>query len=169
MECLVIRTSLLLLYSLTFSWVSSFIVCMWRVTISPSTDLPNTAKMVDSTFNIDGIRVLKSPSVVGIDKIYIHFTSNDVLAIQMSYRDINGTCSLGYYHGDGTARGGNNAIISLLNEEYLSRITGRYSTTIHYLAFDIKILALPVCFKDRSTLYHIRANLWDIRLLWIQN
>ena len=92
----------------------------------------------DGGFHFDDIRVLKSPSIVGIDKIYIHFTSNNVLAIQMTYRDINGTCSLGYYHGDGTARGGDNAIISLLNEEYLSRITWRYSTTIHYLAFDIK-------------------------------
>ena len=92
----------------------------------------------DGGFHFDDIRVLKSPSVVGIDKIYIHFTSNCVLAIQMSYRDINGTCSLGYYHGGGTARGGNNTIISLSNDEYLSRITGRYSTTICYLAFDIK-------------------------------
>ena len=92
----------------------------------------------DGGYHFDDIRVLKSPWVVGIDKIYIHFTSNDVLAIQMSYRDINGTCSLGYYHGDGTPRGGNNSIISLSNDEYLSHITGRYSTTIRYLAFDIK-------------------------------
>ena len=79
-----------------------------------------------------------SSSIIGIDKIYVHYTSNDVLAIQMTYRDINGTCSLGYYHGEGTPHGGSDAIFSLSNDEYLSRITGRYEDYIRYLAFEIK-------------------------------
>ena len=81
---------------------------------------------------------ISSSSIVRIDKIYIHYASHDVLAIQMTYRDINGTCSLGYYHGDGTPHGGSDSIISLSNDEYLSRITGRYENTIRYLAFEIK-------------------------------
>ena len=81
---------------------------------------------------------LSSSSIVGIDKIYVHYTSNDVLAIQMTYRDSKGTCSLGYYHGEGTPHGGSDAIISLSSYEYLSRITGKYETTIRYLVFEIK-------------------------------
>jgi hypothetical protein len=81
---------------------------------------------------------LGSSSVVGIDKIYIHYVSYDVLAIQMSYRESSGTCRLGYYHGDGTRYGGANSIISLSTEEYVSRISGRYEKTIRYLYIEIK-------------------------------
>ena len=79
-----------------------------------------------------------SSSIVGIDKIYVHYASYDVLAIQMTYRDSKRTCVLGHYHGDGTSNGGSDSIISISNDEYLSRITGRYEDTIRFLAFEIK-------------------------------
>ena len=89
-------------------------------------------------YSFNDYHSISSSSIVGIDKIYVHYTSNDVLAIQMTYRDSRGTCVLGYYHGDGTHHGGSDSIISLSNDEYLSRITGRYENTIRYLAFEIK-------------------------------
>ena len=84
---------------------------------------------------------LRSPSVVGIDKIYIRHIPKTVLAIQVLYRDNNGTCRLGFYHGEGTGFAGKNAedsIISLSKDEYLSRLTGWYEETIRHLSLEVK-------------------------------
>nr|WNS50098.1 jacalin-related lectin-like protein [Halisarca dujardinii] len=81
---------------------------------------------------------LSSTSVVGVDKIYIHYKSTDVLAVQFTYRLSNGGCQLGYYHGDGAEGGGSNSIISLSKDEYVARISGRYEITIRYLQFVIQ-------------------------------
>ena len=102
---------------------------------------PRYGKSGGYYFNDYSSNGLKSSSIAGIDKIYIHYRnaiSHDVLAIQLVYRDSNGTCRLGYYHGDGTPRGGANNIISLSTDEYVSRISGKYDYAIRYLHIEIK-------------------------------
>ena len=135
-------------YCIVCAYLQSLILLSWAVLLSTVESYPFNiyptlllgipgGKYFDDYTNHD----LRSPSVVGIDKIYIRHIPATVLAIQVLYRESNGTCRLGFYHGEGTdgaGKNGEDSIISLSKDEYLSRLTGWYEETIRHLSFEVK-------------------------------